>query len=83
MEHPAKLDKDGQYMARINQLEGERDSLRLKLTALTAMVERQMTEHWDIDACQCWFCREGRAAGCRPRGEYLLHRKAAEAADRS
>lgn len=36
-----------------------------------AIVERIMTQHWDMAACDCWVCTEGRAAGCRPREIYL------------
>lgn len=35
--------------------------------ALVAIVERIMTQHWDLTACCCWVCVEGRAADCRPR----------------
>lgn len=34
------------------------------------IVERIMTMHWDMAACQCWVCQEGRKAGCRARVEY-------------
>ncbi len=37
----------------------------------TEIVERIMTQHWDMAACQCWVCRDGREAGCRPRDAYL------------
>lgn len=36
----------------------------------TEIVERIMTMHWDMAACQCWVCQEGRKVGCRPRLEY-------------
>jgi hypothetical protein len=38
------------------------------------IVERIMTMHWDIFACDCWICKTGRLAGCRPREEYLRWR---------
>ena len=34
------------------------------------IVERIMTQHWDMAACQCWVCQEGHKADCRPRVEY-------------
>jgi hypothetical protein len=37
---------------------------------LVAIVERIMTQHWDMAACMCWVCEEGRVAGCRPREMY-------------
>lgn len=44
---------------------------RDEFSQVTAIVERIMTQHWDMKACECWVCQEGRAAGCRPRDEYL------------
>jgi hypothetical protein len=35
------------------------------------IVERIMTQHWDMAACRCWVCHEGRLAGLRPRPQYL------------
>ena len=35
------------------------------------IVERIMTKHWDMAACKCWVCREGRKAGCHPIDQYL------------
>lgn len=35
------------------------------------IIERIMTQHWDVKACQCWVCEEGRKAGLRPRDIYL------------
>lgn len=43
-------------------------------TAERAIVERIMTQHWDLKACDCWVCDEGREAGCRPRDRYLRHK---------
>jgi hypothetical protein len=42
--------------------------------AMRAVIERLMTQHWDMATCGCWFCIAGRAAGCRPRSEYLHDR---------
>lgn len=33
-------------------------------------VERIMTRHWDLAACQCLTCRLGRLIGFRPRARY-------------
>jgi hypothetical protein len=38
---------------------------------LQEIVERIMTQHWDLAACPCWVCSKGREAGCRPREKYL------------
>lgn len=35
------------------------------------IVEQIMTQHWDLKACECWVCKAGRDAGCRPRDQYL------------
>lgn len=37
---------------------------------LKNLIERVMSAHWDMAACQCWFCREARSLGCHPRGGY-------------
>lgn len=37
------------------------------------IVERIMSAHWDMKACDCWVCVHGRKAGCRPIAEYLPH----------
>jgi len=34
------------------------------------LIERVMSEHWDIGACPCTFCEEGRRLGFRPRHKY-------------
>ena len=35
------------------------------------IIERIMTAHWDMAACHCWICIEGRRLGCGPRDRYL------------
>lgn len=42
--------------------------------AMAAIIETIMTQHWDLAACSCWVCTQGRAAGLHPREEYLAHR---------
>lgn len=42
-----------------------------QLDALFDIVERIMTQHWDLAACPCWVCQSGREAGCRPRRVFL------------
>lgn len=37
------------------------------------IVERIMSMHWDMKACECWICREGRKVGCSAKSEYLPH----------
>jgi hypothetical protein len=39
----------------------------LKVANHQELVERVMTEHWDIGACPCTFCQQGRLLGCKPR----------------
>ena len=38
------------------------------------IVERIMTMHWDIAACTCWICREGRKTGLACKDKYLPHK---------
>lgn len=40
---------------------------------LKEVIERTMTEHWDMAACRCDLCEAGRDAGCAPRECYLPH----------
>ena len=37
------------------------------------IVEKIMTQHWDIAACQCWICKHGREMGLRPRKKHMIH----------
>ena len=37
------------------------------------IIERIMTQHWDIAACHCWICEAGRILGCGAKKEYLSH----------
>jgi len=67
------------YQAAESRDEKEKDYLNHKLRntnereeKLEEIVERIMTQHWDMAACRCWVCQAGREAGCRPREEYLL-----------
>ena len=39
------------------------------------LIERVMTEHWDIGACPCFFCVIGRDLGFRPRPSYPTNPK--------
>ncbi len=41
---------------------------------LAVIIERIITQHWDLKACNCWVCEAGREAGCRPREEHLKWR---------
>lgn len=52
--------------------------LEAELARLRPIIERIMTQHWDMSMCLCWVCEEGRAAGCRPRSHHLLHNDPAE-----
>jgi hypothetical protein len=51
---------------------------RVHLAATRDIVERIMTQHWDMKACECWVCEDGRDAGCGPRERYLPHRQPME-----
>jgi hypothetical protein len=42
-----------------------------QVTGVVDIVERIMTQHWDLAACQCWVCQSGREFGCRPRDAFL------------
>ena len=44
------------------------------MSASDEVVERIMSWHWDMQACDCWVCHLGRRIGLRPREEYLPHR---------
>jgi len=38
------------------------------------VIERIMTQHWDIAACHCWICEAGRELGYHAQDAYLLHK---------
>ena len=48
---------------RVKKLEAENEKVK-------EIVERIMTQHWDMAACRCWVCVLGREAGCRAREGY-------------
>ena len=56
------------------QLEDDHELCEQEASALRAVIERVMTQHWDLAACTCWVCEEGQAAGARPRDRYLNHK---------
>lgn len=35
------------------------------------IIERIMSAHWDMAACPCWVCRQGRVIGMGPRECWL------------
>jgi hypothetical protein len=37
------------------------------------IIERIMSQHWDMTACRCWVCDAGRALGYGGHSEYLSH----------
>ncbi len=39
------------------------------------IVERIMTEHWDMAACNCWVCQAGDILGLGARDKYLPHKE--------
>jgi uncharacterized protein (DUF779 family) len=40
------------------------------------IIERIMTQHWDLIACSCWVCDGGRRLGYHPRDGYLPYKSA-------
>ena len=42
------------------------------------ILERIMTQHWDMHACECWVCTEARVNGLRPKECYLPGHQAPE-----
>lgn len=47
------------------------DALDKYAEGLKEIIERIMTQHWDMRCCTCWVCVEGRRLGCRPRENYM------------
>jgi hypothetical protein len=39
------------------------------------ILERIMTQHWDMKACDCWVCTAARANGLRPKEQYLYQKQ--------
>lgn len=39
------------------------------------IVERIMTQHWDMVACDCWICEEGYKSKCGAKEEYLPYKE--------
>ena len=37
------------------------------------IIERIMSQHWDMAACHCWICEAGRKLGYGAKSEYLSH----------
>ncbi len=50
----------------VPETQAERDTMNAE-----EIIELVMTQHWDIAACMCWICREGRATGCHARPSHL------------
>lgn len=44
-----------------------------KMTA-QEVIERIMTQHWDMAMCFCWICEAGRKLGYGPQDRYLQHK---------
>jgi hypothetical protein len=38
------------------------------------IVEQIMTMHWDMAACPCWICKQGRELGLHARSGYQYWR---------
>lgn len=60
---------------RIHELRRSMARLEAQVTAgpdaARNIVERIMAMHWDMVACRCWVCEDGRAAGIRATTETL------------
>lgn len=50
------------------------DRLTVTVTA-EELIERVLTEHWDIGACPCTFCSTAREIGLHPRACYPTNPK--------
>lgn len=46
-------------------------TIALENEKMKEMIETIMTMHWDMFACLCWICEEGRKLDCHPREKYL------------
>ena len=44
--------------------------LQAELNDAQEIIERVMTQHWDMATCQCWICTAGRGIGFHPREGY-------------
>lgn len=49
------------------------EAAEAEVERLRELIERVMTQHWDMAACMCWFCVKGRWAGCHPRSTFATH----------
>lgn len=38
------------------------------------VIERIMSQHWDMAACHCWICEAGRILGYGTKEEYLSYK---------
>jgi len=66
-------EKQPVFLADLKVLVAECERLQAENERLREIVERKQTLHWDLEACQCWFCVSADAAGCSPRESYLPH----------
>lgn len=53
----------------------ERKQRPYVLVPMQELIERIMTEHWDIGACPCTLCVQGRAHGFHPKDCYPTNPK--------
>jgi hypothetical protein len=65
------------YGRRVAEMEDQLAAEAVAGEAAAEIVERIMTQHWDMGACPCWVCVAGREAGCRARGTYLDEKRPA------
>lgn len=79
---PGTISDQSWLMAEFERLTAEVNRLTAENASLRPIVERIMTQHWDMAACCCWVCNEGRAAGCRPRDQYLAFKHPDEKRER-
>ena len=47
----------------------------IEMMSAEELIERVLTEHWDVMTCWCRFCREARTLGFKPRSEYPTNPK--------
>ena len=51
------------------------ESCRTLSDELRNKIEKTMTDHWDMKACECLVCEAGRVLGCGPREWHQPHKQ--------
>jgi len=53
----------------------DQESCRTLSDELRNKIEKTMTDHWDMKACECLVCEAGRVLGCGPREWHQPHKQ--------